>query len=280
MNILETRAISYEYRGGIPALQDVSVRIPKGGSIALLGSNGAGKSTLMKHLNGILMPKSGEVLVHGELVTKQNLRHVRQTIGMVFQDPDDQVFAPTVEEDVAFGPINMGLSHDEVSSRVQDALTCLEIEHLAHRPPHQLSGGEKKRVAIAGILAMRSEILVLDEPTSGLDPAGIRELLLTLKTLMEKQGITLIFSTHHVDLVPELADYGYIMHEGRVIGEGTVDQLFHNLAIIETARLELPILSRLISSLRQKGVSISTGHRFDDVESALLTLLQKEGGVA
>lgn len=273
MNILETRAIKYEYRGGITALHDVSVKVPCNGCVALLGSNGAGKSTLMKHFNGIITPKSGEVCVDGELVTRENLRIVRQKIGMVFQNPDDQIFAPTVREDIAFGPTNLGLSPDIIEERVQSSLDLLEIGSLADRPPHQLSGGEKKRVAIAGILAMNPEILVLDEPTSGLDPAGIRELVTLLRRLVQTKKISLMFSTHHVDLVPDLAKYVYVMHAGRIIGEGTVEEIFTNIDLLDQAHLDVPILTRLVTSLQNRGVSIQTGYRFEDVEKAIYSLI-------
>lgn len=275
MNILETQAIKYKYRGGIIALHDVSVQVPRNGCVALLGSNGAGKSTLMKHFNGILTPVSGTVLVDGEVVTRENLRIVRQKIGMVFQNPDDQIFAPTVREDIAFGPTNLGLPHDIIEQRVQQSLDLLEITGLADRPPHQLSGGEKKRVAIAGILAMDPEILVLDEPTSGLDPAGIRELVHLLRRLVQTKKISLMFSTHHVDLVPELAKYVYVMHAGRVIGEGTIEEIFENISLLDQARLDVPILTRLVTSLQSRGVSIRTGYRFEDVEQAIYSLISR-----
>ena len=275
MNILETRAITYEYRGGITALHDVSVKVPQNGCVALLGSNGAGKSTLMKLFNGIITPKSGQVLVDGELVSKDNLRSVRQKIGMVFQNPDDQIFAPTVREDLAFGPTNLGLPPDVVEERVQQSLELLEISQLADRAPHQLSGGEKKRVAIAGILAMDPAILVLDEPTSGLDPAGIRELILLLRKLVQTKGISLMFSTHHVDLVPDLARYVYVMHAGSIIGEGTVEEIFANVSLLAKARLDVPILTRLVTSLQSRGIPLKAGYRFEDVEQALFTLITR-----
>lgn len=273
MNILETRAITYEYRGGITALHNVSVTVPRNGCVALLGSNGAGKSTLMKHFNGIITAKSGEVLVDGERVSKENLRVVRQKIGMVFQNPDDQIFAPTVWEDIAFGPTNLGLSPEAIQERVHQSLQLLEVEHLADRPPHHLSGGEKKRVAIAGILAMNPDILVLDEPTSGLDPVGIRELVGLLRRLVQTRQISLMFSTHHVDLVPDLARYVYVMHAGEVIGQGTVEEIFADVSLLSRARLDVPILTKLVTSLQSRGVPIKAGYRFEDVEQALYSLI-------
>ncbi len=269
MNILETVKVTYEYRGGIKALDEVSISVPENGAVALLGSNGAGKSTLMLHFNGILFPTSGKVIVDGEEVTKKNIKQIRQKIGMVFQDSDDQIFAPTVREDIAFGPTNMGLKPDEINERVDNALSLLEITHLKDRPPHQLSGGEKKRVAIAGILAMNPRILVLDEPTSGLDPAGCRDILCLLQTFVREKGISIIFSTHNVELVPELADYIYVMHRGRVIGQGTVNSVFSSRDLLNAGKLEQPVLSRLVTSLNDRGIFLNTGHKFVEVLDAV-----------
>lgn len=279
MTTIETVAVSYEYRGGIQALSNVSMRVPSHGCVALLGSNGAGKSTLMKLFTGIGTPVSGVIRVDGEEVTRQNLRNIRQKVGMVFQNPDDQIFAPTVWEDVAFGPTNLGLPGDLIESRVRQSLELLEISPLADRPPHQLSGGEKKRVAIAGILAMDPAILILDEPTSGLDPAGIRELIHLLRRLVQAKKISLLFSTHHVDLVPDLAQFVYVMHDGTIIGEGTVEEIFADVPLLTKAHLDVPILTRLVTSLQRKGIPIESGYRFDDVEAAIHTLITQGGRV-
>lgn len=276
MNILETVKVTYEYRGGIKALDEVSISVPENGAVALLGSNGAGKSTLMLHFNGILFPTSGKVIVDGEEVTKKNIKQIRQKIGMVFQDSDDQIFAPTVREDIAFGPTNMGLKSDEINERVDNALSLLEITHLKDRPPHQLSGGEKKRVAIAGILAMNPRILVLDEPTSGLDPAGCRDILYLLQSLVRDKGISIIFSTHNVELVPELADYIYVMHRGRIIGQGTVNSVFSSRDLLNAGKLEQPVLSRLVTSLNDRGISLKTGHKFVEVLDAVTNRISQK----
>ncbi len=279
MSIIETRSISYEYRGGIAALQNVSIQMPDNGCIALLGSNGAGKSTLMKHFNGILFPKSGEIWIDGERVSRENLRTVRQKVGIVYQDPDDQIFAPTVREDVAFGPTNMGLSESEIEERVSETLRLLEITRLADRPPHQLSGGEKKRVAIAGILAMNPKILILDEPTSGLDPLGIHDLVHLLRRLVKTKKISLLFSTHHVDIVPGLAHYIYVMHDGEIIGQGTCEEVFSDISLLKKAHLDVPVLTRLVSSLRNRGIEIKTGYRFEEVEESLYHLIAGKTGI-
>ena len=170
MNIIETRDLSHVYRGKIKALDRINFTAKRGERIAIIGANGAGKSTLFKHFNGILRSTSGEVLIKGEPITSKNILDVRRTVGLVFQDPDDQIFAPTVKQDVAFGPMNLGLGGNEIEKRVRESLETVRLTGFEERAPHHLSTGEKKKVAIAGILAMQPEVLVLDEPTAGLDP--------------------------------------------------------------------------------------------------------------
>jgi len=275
MHLLETRNLCHSYPGGIEALKNINIIVPRATSIAVLGANGAGKSTLFRHFNGILSPTSGEVLVHGEPISKKNLKEVRKTVGLVFQNPDDQIFSPTVWEDVAFGPVNLGLDPTTVEHRVSESLALLRVDHLADRPPHQLSGGEKKRVAIAGVLAMEPQVLILDEPTSGLDPQGVNELVDFLKTLPEQYGMTVITATHHVDLVPEIADVVYVMAGGEICAKGTADEIFMQDDLMERARLDVPILRKLIRRLQENGVAIETGSSFDEVEQALRLKLTK-----
>lgn len=169
MHLIETRNLTHTYNKTIDALKGVDFIAGRKQRIAIIGANGAGKSTLFKHFNGILKPTSGDVLIHGEPITKSNIKEVRKSVGIVFQNSDDQVFSPTVEQDVAFGPTNLGLDEHTIEHRVSEVLKILDVEHLKDRPPHHLSGGEKKRVAIAGVLAMEPQVLVLDEPTAGLD---------------------------------------------------------------------------------------------------------------
>ena len=176
MHLIETRDLCYVYPGNVTALDHINFIAPRKARIAVIGSNGAGKSTLFKHFNGVFKPTSGAILIRGEPITKKNQREVRKFVGLVFQNPDDQIFSPTVEQDVAFGPTNLGLDADTIQHRVHEALRVVGIEHLASRVPHHLSGGEKKRVAIAGVIAMEPEVLVLDEPTAGLDPRGVADL--------------------------------------------------------------------------------------------------------
>jgi cobalt transport protein ATP-binding subunit len=250
------------------ALDGIDFVAPRKTSIALLGPNGAGKSTLFKHFNGILKPTSGEVLIRGEPITKKNITDIRKFVGIVFQNPDDQIFSPTVEQDIAFGPINLGLDPETVAHRVDGAVAMLGLEELRTRVPHHLSGGEKKRVAIAGVVAMEPQVLVLDEPTAGLDPGGVEDLLAFLKTLPDKYGMTIIFSTHQVDLVPEIADLVYVMNHGRITGSGTVDEIFSHEELLNSTRLHVPPLPRLIRSLRRDGVQIDMAYRYADAEAA------------
>ena len=253
MNVIETKDISYQYPDGTSALQNVNFRAPKGKIVALLGPNGAGKSTLFLHFNGILRPSSGKILVDEKPINydKKELMRIRQKIGIVFQNPDDQLFAPTVLEDVAFGPFNMGLKQDEVEKRVQEALERVGMEGFEKKPPHHLSGGQKKRVAIAGILAMKPEIMVLDEPTSGLDPKGASQILRILYQL-NQEGMSIVISTHDVDLVPLYASKVYIISDGRIIKEGKPSEVFGDVETIRGANLRLPRIAHLMEILQKE----------------------------
>jgi len=270
MHLVETRDLTYIYPGNVTGLDRVNFIAPRNARIAVIGANGAGKSTLFKHFNGIFTPTSGSVLIHGEPITKNNLREVRKFVGLVFQNADDQIFSPTVEQDVAFGPMNLGLDENTVSHRVHEALQMVGIEYLRERVPHHLSGGEKKRVAIAGIIAMEPQVLVLDEPTAGLDPQGVRDLIDVINTLARKYGITVIFSTHEVSLVPEVADYLYVMHKGSVVAEGTIEEVFIHQDLLTSYRLDVPIIPKLIRSLQEQGVEMTMAYTIEDAEKAFL----------
>ncbi len=253
MNVLETKNVSYRYPDGTPALEDVNFSAAQGKMVALLGPNGAGKSTLFLHFNGILRPSAGTVMVENVPLTydKKSIMKVRQKVGIVFQNPDDQLFAPTVEEDVAFGPLNVGLDQDEVERRVAESLERVGMAGFEKKPPHHLSGGQKKRVAIAGILAMSPEIMVLDEPTSGLDPKGASRILHLLHKL-NQEGMTIVISTHDVDLVPLYASQVYIISEGHIIKEGTPQGVFSDEETIRNANLRLPRIAHLMEILQKK----------------------------
>ena len=275
MHLIETRDLCYIYPGNVTALDHVNFIAPRNARIAVIGSNGAGKSTLFKHFNGIFQPSSGSVLIRGEPITKKNRNEVRKFVGLVFQNPDDQIFSPTVEQDIAFGPTNLGLDEETISHRVHEALRVVGIEHLAGRVPHHLSGGEKKRVAIAGVIAMEPEVLVLDEPTAGLDPRGVADLNSFINSLSSKYGMTVIFSTHDVSLVPEVADFIYVMDKGRIVASGTVDEIFLQPDMLKSVRLDVPVLPRLIRSLQTNGVEISMAYTYADAEQALLRAFGK-----
>jgi len=270
MHLIETRNLTHVYRGDIPALGGVDFIAERKSRIAVIGPNGAGKSTLFKHLNGILKPTSGEVLVRGEPITRENIREVRKFVGIVFQNPDDQIFSPTVEQDVAFGPTNLGLDEATVAHRVGEALSLLGIEDLRERVPHHLSGGEKKRVAIAGILAMEPQVVVLDEPTAGLDPRGVADLIAFVNHLPEEYGMTVIFSTHQVDLVAEMADLVYVMDRGKVAATGTVEEIFDRPELLARTRLDVPVIPRLIRSLQEEGIAIDMAYTYDGAKKSFL----------
>jgi cobalt/nickel transport system ATP-binding protein len=279
MHLIETRDLSHVYPSGIAALQNVNFIAPRNTRIAVIGPNGAGKSTLFQHFNGILKPTSGEVLIRGEQITRQNIREIRKFVGLVFQNPDDQIFSPTVEQDVGFGPTNLGLDEETVSHRVDESLRLLGIEHLRDRVPHHLSGGEKKRVAIAGVIAMEPQVLVLDEPTAGLDPQGARDILGFISSLPVKYGMTVIFATHDVNMVAETADEIYVMHKGRVEAHGNVQEIFVQQDLLERTSLNAPVIPRLIMALREQGIGIHMAYTFDEAKEAFLEAMgQKKHG--
>lgn len=251
--MLEARNISYSYDDDSQALKNVSLKINDGEMAAILGKNGAGKSTLFLHFNGIHEPDDGEILIDGEKLkySKKALIKCRQKVGIVFQNPDNQIFAPSVEEDVAFGPLNLKLPMDEVQNRVEEALKRVGMKGFEKKAPHHLSGGQKKRVAIAGILAMKPEIMILDEPTAGLDPQGAIKIMNLLSEL-NMEGITIVISTHDVDLVSKYVNKIFVMADGEIIGEGTPKEIFSKEDLIEKANLKLPIISELFKALNDE----------------------------
>jgi cobalt/nickel transport system ATP-binding protein len=270
MHLIETRDLCYAYPHSVKALEGINFIAPRNARIAVIGSNGAGKSTLFKHFNGIFRPSSGSVLIRGEPITKQNIREVRKFVGIVFQNADDQIFSPTVEQDVAFGPTNLGLDEETIHHRVHEALKIVGIEDLADRVPHHLSGGEKKRVAIAGVIAMEPEVLVLDEPTAGLDPQGVKDLVGFINSLSKKYGMTVVFSTHDVGLVAEVSDYIYVMNKGRFVAEGNVEQIFMQPDMLKSMRLDVPVLPKLLRSLQKNDIPVSMAYTYEDAERSLL----------
>lgn len=233
---VEVLDLQFSYPDGQQALRGTSLSVSPGERVAILGPNGAGKTTLALHLNGILTPATGSVSIDGVEVVEANLSEIRRRVGLVFQDANDQLFMPTVEEDVAFGPANLGLEGADLERRVGAALEAVDGADLAHRPPHHLSGGEKRQAALATVLAMEPDVLVFDEPTSGLDPAGRRELVATLGAL----PMTQIVITHDLPLALELCPRTVVMNEGRVVADWPTHTLLSDSTTLAANRLELP----------------------------------------
>ncbi len=236
-HIVEVKDLRHSYPDGTEALRGVSFTIHHGESVAVIGANGAGKSTLLLHLNGYLPPTAGDIRIGDTPVVRTTLAEVRRTVGMVFQDPDDQLFMPTVGEDVAFGPLNLGLPPQEVERRVEESLARVDAGHLRDKPPYRLSGGEKKRAAIATVLSMSPDILVMDEPTAGLDPFARRQLMGLLREFRH----TKIFTSHDLDMVLELCERTIVLREGVVAADGSPLEIFRNAELLAACRLEPPL---------------------------------------
>ncbi|ADD67107.1 cobalt ABC transporter, ATPase subunit [Denitrovibrio acetiphilus DSM 12809] len=236
-HLVEVKDLFYNYPDGSEVLSGISFRITHGESVAIVGENGAGKSTLLLHLNGYYAPAKGEVRVGDMPVVKSTLNEIRKTVGMLFQDSDDQLFMPTVFDDVAFGPLNLGIPDAEVERKVAQALECAGVLHLKERSTHKLSTGEKKAVAFAGILAMSPDILVLDEPSASLDPKARRRMIKMLKSFTH----TKIIATHDLDMAYELCDRVIVMHEGKIAADDTPDNIFTNDELLERCMLERPL---------------------------------------
>lgn len=244
----------HQYSDGTIALDDVSLSFDQGDRIALLGTNGSGKTTLLNHLNGILKPTSGAIYYEDKPLTYDSkaLLELRRRVGFVFQDPNDQLFAPTVKQDVAFGPLNLGIPQEQVKKIVQDALQTVGMAEFAEKPPHFLSLGQKKRVALAGVLAMQPEVIIMDEPTSNLDPRATSEILHLLLQLNKEKGITLLLATHDVDMVPLFANKLFILKKGKLKSEGKPKELFSNTELIRDVYLRSPRLAHLFEVLKKE----------------------------
>ncbi|MDO5824226.1 energy-coupling factor ABC transporter ATP-binding protein [Methanobrevibacter sp.] len=256
---LETKNLSFTYPDGTQALKNINLKIKKGEKIAIVGPNGAGKSTLFSHLNGLTEPTSGHIEVDGEeiIYNRDELLKVRQKVGIVFQDPNDQLFAPTVKEDVAFGPMNLGLDYDEVKKRIVESLEMVGMRGFEDKTPHHLSGGQQKRVAIAGIIAMRPEIMILDEPTAGLDPEGVDKVLAILNRLND-EGISIIISSHDIEMVNQFADKIFVLYSGEIIAHGDKHQIFSDKKLLKKACLKEPVTTEILYKLKENGLDVDT----------------------
>ncbi len=276
--IIKTEDLRFSYttaEGVAPIVLDgVTLNIEEGSFVAVLGHNGSGKSTLAKHFNAILLPTGGKVYVAGMDTTQDDLLAIRSTVGMVFQNPDNQIVANVVEEDVAFAPENLGVPPEEIRRRVDKALAMVGMSQYATHAPHLLSGGQKQRVAIAGVIAMRPRCVVLDEPTAMLDPIGRREVLSTISRLNRESGTTVVLITHHMDEAAQ-ADRLIVMAKGRVIADGAPRQVFQDVEGLRAVGLTVPDTIQLLWELRQEGLDVPLDTMTDDeCAQALFNLLR------
>lgn len=268
MDKIEIKNLTYKYKQADEkdnkALDNINMTINRGEFIAVIGMNGSGKSTLARHLNGLLLPSSGTCIVDG-IDTKDEtmIWQVRQKVGMVFQNPDNQIIAAIVEDDVAFGPENLGIVPEKIRTRVQESLKAVGMENKRKLAPHLLSGGQKQLIAIAGALAMRTDYLVLDEPTAMLDPSGREAVMGAVHDIHEKYGITIILITHFMDEAIN-ADRIIVMHEGRIAADGSPHEIFRNTEKIKKLGLDLPLAAQIAYKLRQKGMDIPKDICTDD----------------
>ncbi len=270
--ILEACNICFDYPGDIPALTSLNLSIKKGKRLAILGPNGAGKTTLLLHLNGTLQPKTGKISLNGAPCgySRSALRDWRSKVGLVLQEADDQLFSASVRQDISFGPMNLGLPEDEVRQRVEEAIAALNIHHVIDRPTHMLSFGQKKRVAIAGIMAMQPDVLILDEPTAGLDPSGEQELLLALDTLYQR-GTSLVFSTHNIDFAWAWSDEVALFKDGHVLHQGATTDVLLDKQRLTAIGLKPPLIAELGQKLVDNGLAANIPRTRDE----LLTLIQE-----
>ena len=268
MDMVHTEKLVFEYEkrdeegnviGISRAIDEVDIDVKEGQFIAILGHNGSGKSTLAKHLNAILVPTEGTVWVNGkDTKDPEELWNVRQSAGMVFQNPDNQIIGTVVEEDVGFGPENLGVPTDEIWQRVEDSLKAVGMIEYRHHSPNKLSGGQKQRVAIAGVVAMEPKCIVLDEPTAMLDPVGRKEVLKTVQKLREEKKVTVILITHYMEEVVD-ADKIYVMDHGKVVMEGTPKEIFSRVSELKEYRLDVPQVTILADELQKRGLKIPSG---------------------
>ena len=287
MEMIQTEKLVYEYEkrdeegnviGTSRAIDEVDIQAKEGQFIAILGHNGSGKSTLAKHLNAILMPTEGSVWVNGKNTSNPDeLWNVRQSAGMVFQNPDNQIIGTVVEEDVGFGPENLGVPTDEIWQRVEESLKAVGMIEYRHHSPNKLSGGQKQRVAIAGVVAMEPKCIVMDEPTAMLDPVGRREVLKTVHKLRKQKKVTVILITHYMEEVVD-ADKIFVMDHGKVVMEGSPKEIFSKVDELKSYRLDVPQVTILADELRKRGLDIPKGIlRKEELVEAVERLTSENG---
>lgn len=270
-SIISVQDVKFNYPAGVSALKGVSFEIKQGERVALLGPNGSGKSTLILLIAGLLMPTKGQIKVFGQQTDSSGFQKLRSRIGIVFQDPDDQLFTPSVVEDVEYGPKNLGLSPEVITKRRDHVLEDIGISHLKDRAPHRLSFGEKKKVSLATALILRPELLILDEPTANLDLLSRRGLIDMLNEL-SAEGTTIVISTHDVEALPELADRVIVVSQGSLMGGGEMHKVLQNKVLLESAGLELPSIARLFTKLKNLGLVNEVPITYEEA----LNLLKKE----
>lgn len=262
MNAIETRGLRYVYDDGTVALDSLDFHAEQGAITGVLGANGAGKSTLFLNLNGVLRPTGGTVCIGGKPVQydRKGVLSLRQKVGIVFQDPDDQLFSADVYRDISFGAMNLGLPEEEARRRVADAMEKTGVAALRSKPTHALSFGQKKRVAIAGVLVMNPEIMILDEPTAGLDPQGVSDIMHLCQRLQREMGITIVIATHDIDIVPLYCDAAYLLSGGKMIAHGTPEELFRDPELLRQYHLRLPRIAHLMEILKDRDhLDVDTG---------------------
>jgi cobalt/nickel transport system ATP-binding protein len=276
--VVSVKEVKFTYPAGVSALKGVSLEVKPGERLAILGPNGSGKSTLILLIAGLLMPDEGEIRVFGETTTSKNFQKFRSRIGLVFQDPDDQLFTPSVIEDIEYGPKNLKLPEEDVKQRSAHVLEKMSIQHLKDRPPHRLSFGEKKKVSLATALVLKPELLILDEPTANLDLVSRRGLIETLNEL-NRAGTTIVVSTHDVEALPELADRIIVISHGSLIGEGEIHKVLQDSKLLESSGLEPPTIVKLFTELKPLGfidqVPITTAEGKQELVKLLKNLDKK-----
>lgn len=274
-SVVEVKDVYFSYPSGVKAILGVTLNICKGERVALLGPNGSGKSTLILLMAGLLAPQKGAISVFGENTTSKEFPKQRRRIGVVFQDPDDQLFTQSVLEDIEYGPKNLGLPETEIKQRSDEVLKKIGINHLKDRPPHRLSFGEKKKASLATALVLKPELLILDEPTANLDLISRRGLIEMLNEL-NKDGATVLVSTHDVEALPELADKVVVVSQGSVLGEGKTFDVLQDMKLLGLANLEPPTMVKLFSELKKAGLVMDMPVTIDDGLRELHGLLKKE----